>query len=119
VDREPYKIFDIQITYIAPTEITGQSSVTVADGAPVTDIDGPGLIDQIVLTPAQQGDPTLIYEHWQGMIFPNPDWEVFHIETPGNLRQVVIDTISIPEPATMALMGAGGLLAVRRRRRSA
>lgn len=55
-------------------------------------------------------------------MFPNPPWEDFRLLTfgPGEIDQVVVDTISIPEPSTFVLCGIGivavGLVARRRRR---
>jgi hypothetical protein len=47
-------------------------------------------------------------------MFPNPDWETFvlHVTGGGEIRQVVIDTIStsIPEPATFVVYGVAVLL---------
>ena len=56
-------------------------------------------------------------------IFPNPDWEeivLFGNEganvMPGNLLKVEIDTVSLPEPATLGLLVAGGLAMLVRKR---
>lgn len=58
-------------------------------------------------------------------IWPNPDWEVFSLsDIPAgvSIDQIVVDTISIPEPSTLTLAGLGTLLmgvyVLRRRRRS-
>lgn len=50
---------------------------------------------------------------------PNPDIEFlgFFFTDPIALDQVVIDTICIPEPFTISLLGLGGLLLIRRRKR--
>ena len=50
---------------------------------------------------------------------PNPDEEFFGVFWEGAVAidQVVIDTICIPEPITMSLLGLGGLLLIRRRKR--
>lgn len=55
-------------------------------------------------------------------MFPNPPWETFRLLVfgGGEIDQVVVDTISIPEPSTFVLCGIGivavGLVARRRRR---
>jgi len=60
------------------------------------------------------------YEDWK--LFPNPDFEYVEIHVPveSTLVQVVIDSVSIPEPGTLSLLAAG-LFAlggyVRRKRR--
>ncbi len=50
---------------------------------------------------------------------PNPDWETIEIFVPMGTRidEIVIDTISIPEPSVivMVLMSGGGLFFVRRK----
>lgn len=50
---------------------------------------------------------------------PNPSVEFIGIFWEGAVAvdQVVIDTICIPEPITMSLLGLGGLLLIRRRKR--
>ena len=53
-------------------------------------------------------------------IEPNPQYEVVSIEGPINVDEVVIDTICIPEPSSLAVFSVGllGLAgAVRRKRR--
>ncbi len=49
---------------------------------------------------------------------PNPEKEEIVIEVPycTVVDQIVIDTRCVPEPATLALLGLGGLCLVRRRR---
>jgi len=55
-------------------------------------------------------------------MFPNPPWETFRllVSGTGEIDQVVVDTISIPEPSTFVMCGIGivavGLVARRRRR---
>ena len=62
--------------------------------------------------------------HWVDIeIIPNPDWEQITIfgnsggnVLPGNLLTIEIDTISVPEPATLSLLALGALAMIRRRR---
>lgn len=116
IDQLPFKMVDVQITYQQPVENTWPSVVQIVGGDPITDIEQPQIVDAFPFQPGGPTGPTYIYEHWMGVIYPNPDWEIIRIEMPGDPVQIVIDTISVPEPTTMALMGAGGLLAIRRRR---
>ena len=51
-------------------------------------------------------------------IWPNPSKEWISIKGNIIVDEVVVDTICVPEPTTIALLGAGGLLFVRRRKRS-
>jgi hypothetical protein len=60
----------------------------------------------------------LVTEAWE--MFPNPDWEIVSIFVPSafDLTSIRIETQSIPEPTTAALMAAGlfGLALAGRRR---
>ena len=51
-------------------------------------------------------------------LYPNPSEEWISIKGDIKVDQVVIDTRCIPEPATLALLGAGALMVVARRRRA-
>jgi len=93
-------------------------------------------------SPTPQGDPPTTnppgtsvptgiphYKHdasnwytYNGMneIRPNPDgeWLTFELVDSTNIEEIVIKTICMPEPATLGLLAAGGLMMfVRRRRR--
>jgi len=50
-------------------------------------------------------------------IWPNPPYEWITVKGDIIVDQLVIDTICIPEPATIFLLGMGGLMAVRRVRK--
>lgn len=67
--------------------------------------------------------PTAVgsYYHvaYEILIEPNPASETIYIQPPGctlYLDEVVIDTICIPEPATICLLGLGALALLRKRR---
>jgi len=53
---------------------------------------------------------------WKIRLEPNPDWEKVFITGAVNVDQMVIDTICVPEPASMAMLAIGGLALLRRRR---
>jgi hypothetical protein len=68
---------------------------------------------------SRDAEPQLVVEAWE--MFPNPDWEVVKIWVPDafELRTIRIETQSIPEPTTAALMAAGLIgLALAGRRQS-
>ena len=68
---------------------------------------------------SRDAEAKLVVEAWE--MFPNPDWEVVKIWVPDafDLTSNRIETQSIPEPTTAALMAAGLLgLALAGRRQS-
>ena len=118
IDAEPHKFLRIQVTYLdtlsnGPPIITDAIGYYVPDGGPYVgglfEEFGPIVLD---LVPLRE----YYYEDW--IIEPNPDWEQIHFILPRGtiVEQIVIDTISIPEPATMSLLALGGLAVLRRRR---
>jgi hypothetical protein len=83
-------------------------------------LDGTNLINASItavspLTPT----PTGFYQYIDFQFLPNPDFERFNVQLPtGNfLTQIVVGTVStVPEPATVGLLGLGVLGLLKRRR---
>lgn len=108
VDPLPLKWLHIQVTTLDALGFT--VALSAGDSA------GPVDIDQ-VFTSRTALNPFQVYgvEDWQ--LRPNPDWERLHIaptdpadptvDATGFIFGVVIDTRSVPEPATLALVGIG------------
>ena len=122
VDNEPLKKLRIQITYrgdFAPTipEITG--FVYYEDGPnriPYPHPDPGSLVLPGQFVEHVDWAAGQFYEDW--IIEPNPDWEQIVVAVPMGtiVDQIVIDSISIPEPATLAVLGLGAVGLLRKRR---
>jgi hypothetical protein len=58
-----------------------------------------------------------VYQYYDFVFKPNPDFERLHVEMPANalLTQIVVDTVSTPEPATIMMLGLGALTMLRRK----
>jgi len=118
LDDEPIKFLRIQVTYLddilnGPPTILGVEGFAPVTGGgpyvstgPVDSFSGPGL------TPGTE----YFYEDW--IIEPNPDWEQIEFFLPQGtiIEQLVIDSVSVPEPATLLLMGCGIATLVHKRR---
>ena len=111
-DLLPEKWLRIQVTYI---DQLGFGMPTIDEVLGYEEPSPPNPAYQGMFMGGFSQPPNYWYEDW--IILPNPDWDYITLHVPEGtiLDQVVIDTISIPAPATAALLGIG-LLAGRRRR---
>ena len=115
IDQEPLKNIVIQMTYWGNNSpvviyVTGQELAGTPEEYDVNGFPNP-------ILPSFRWDANHIVEFW--IVEPNPDWEQIVIGVPvgTELDEVVIDTISLPEPATLILLTLGAVAVLQRRRR--
>lgn len=105
IDDLQFKYIRLQLTF--STEVIGDQIRVYVNSYPGSSGEMQ-IIDQTV------GDGV---EHYIDIeLQPNPDWEIIGMSNTRNLTKIEIDTVSIPEPASMALLGLGAL-AIRRKRK--
>lgn len=108
-DIEPVKFLRIQVTY-------GGSAPSISSIGAIHQSINPVTIVHTGTTPFSTTQLLFEYE-----MYPNPFFELFELEIPvgGSVDQVVVDTISMPEPATLSVLALGGLAVLKRRIRQA
>ncbi len=117
VDWLPEKWLRVQIAY-TPGD-GGAPSIQGVIGYGEDDPHGSGDIPHTSAFQTHYSESNYFYEDW--IIWPNPDWEQVQVFVPmgTTIDQIVIDTVSVPEPSTFVLLciGAFGLLLNVRRGR--
>lgn len=115
IDELPLKLLRLQLTW----EGTTQPPVSIVALGQDLGQGVPGIVtyysSPLVFTQPDGG-----YQYFDIEFRPNPDFEMLHIELApdAQLAQVVIDSVStIPEPATMGLLGIGAMTLLIRRKR--
>ena len=115
VDELPLKYVRVQLTFtgLAPDVPHAQGfSFDLYHGGGATTTDhGLFASDLPVFVDAN-------HAYWDITMIPNPDWEQIVVNVPQGtiIDQIVVDTISIPEPSTMTVLALGAFLVLRRRR---
>lgn len=120
IDPLPLKLVRVQYSWFAGSP-TGNPNFP-GDAQTVSLVpDPPGAVTLVASTPPMQiGDPleNIYYRYDDFEIRPNPDFERFQIAfIDVDPRWIIIDTISIPEPSTLALLGLVGVVTIGRLRR--
>jgi len=107
--ENPMKEVWVQITYQADS---------IGQGIPLEITATPGL-QSVTLVDQAQVDTFYYNETYSVILEPNPSFETIFV-SPRNcttyVDQIVIDTICVPEPTTICLLGLGALAMLRRRR---
>lgn len=114
IDTLPLKMGRIQIYWDQPTSGTAAMvSIIGHDGATgdVPGVFGPG----VQVSDTNQGYYGM---YWDFTIQPNPDSETFIVDLPAGTSPTEIDihTLSLPEPASIAVLTPGAIALLRRRR---
>ena len=116
IDTQPIKHLRMQITY---NQLSGTNSPSII-GLFADDPLGTNVVPGPITTTPLGGTRFQRLEQWD--IIPNPDRERITLLVPSGIAidQIVIDTISVPEPSTLALAGLAAATALccwRRRNR--
>lgn len=113
IDKEPLKMLQIQITYsgVVPfiTSITGFDRLGLVVGVSNTSTKTTNDITKNIMgQPLPTGESGRV-ELWD--LKPNPAYESIVMKVPNStfIDQVVIQTISVPEPSSLVLFGLGAV----------
>ena len=112
-EPRPYKDIWVQVTWAPQAPDTYPLVSETLSGQ------AGGLINEIQLEPTLEPPPADDFWYHSTYLIhiePNPAWEIVRIDGAIMVDQIVIDTICIPEPATMLLLSIGGLAVLRKKR---
>lgn len=118
-EMNPYKEIQVQLTYMAPANVFPVLDIDLSnsysDPTIVPAVVGPELIGSVTDVDGWVTDAYLI------TVAPNPISEYIAINftdytSPAYVDQVVIDTVCVPEPATVLFFCLGGTALLKRRR---
>ncbi|MBN1919100.1 MAG: PEP-CTERM sorting domain-containing protein [Verrucomicrobia bacterium] len=113
----PLKEIWIQVTWAA--QVPGEAPYVWAD-APGYIVQPAEIINVLPLGPTLEPPPAdgmWLHTTYRIVIEPNPQFEQIVIIGAIMVDQVVVDTYCVPEPATMSLLGLGGVAILLRFRR--
>jgi len=114
IDEEPLKIVRIQISYTGPAPATTVQGFVDANS--FVHGDSESLISSVSGT-TTDGLLNHVVDEWH--LTPNPDWEAITVFTQAGtfIDQIVIDTISLPEPISLVMVAAplAAMVLLRRR----
>lgn len=113
IDEMPLKLLRLQLTWVGTTSPPVSISGLGFDGSDVSN----GIVT-FASTPLVFTQPDGGYQYFDMEFRPNPDLErLDFIIAPGaELVQVVFDSISIPEPTSIAMLVFGGLALLHKRK---
>lgn len=120
IDFEPIKYLQVQALYYHPAD------QQIGSTTPVMSVSGQKNNNGVIVDFKGSFDyeflPDTLDKHYRFAYYdlqPNPDWEsvVIAVKPGYTIGQVVIDTISTPEPATASLLLIAGAVGLLRRRR--
>ena len=120
IDELPIKFLRVQVTWVSPTPSTPTDKPTVSvqgsDPSGGVSVSPNGMFNAAIFSGGTWGG----IDVYDFILRPNPDWELITINTGREdiyIDQVVVDSISIPEPAgvTLFALAAAGVGAVRLR----
>jgi hypothetical protein len=109
----PFKEIWVQVTWAA--QDVGMVPSVWVEADPGYIVHPTEIINEIVLEPTGVPAPAganWIHTTYKIIIEPNPEWETIYISGSVMVDQVVLDTWCVPEPATLSLLGLGGLALV-------